>query len=468
MDKFNPHWIDYIESGYSDPQNNNETEKILKWINDLKSKANFKITNIPLSSLKNWNLCEKDGRIKHTSGAFFSIDGIRIKSKSLFIRDWDQPIINQSEIGLLGFIAKKINNRIHFLVQAKIEPGNLNVIQLSPTIQATKSNYNLVHKGNKPYYLEYFLNASEKNILFDQLLSEQGSRFLKKRNRNMIIYLNDEIEIYENFKWMTVYQIKQLIKLDNTVNMDTRTVLSGIDYLYNSAQLNKNNIAIPKKSFVFKSYSLERKSKFSLDYIIDFIKSYKQKFKMRIDNIHLQDMRNWIVNDQEIYRKDKKFFKIIGIRANIGNREVKTWDQPMIKPLEQSIFGNICKIINGHMHFIVQIKSECGNRDILELGPSVQCAIENNMESLKTPFLKELLNSDKKNRIYDSFQSEEGGRFYQEQNRNILVFVDESFCENLPSGYIWADLKQLYILNKNYNILNIQLRNLLTMISLYD
>ena len=34
-------------------------------------------------------------------------------------------------------------------MQAKIEPGNINKIQLSPTIQATKSNFTQKHGGRK-------------------------------------------------------------------------------------------------------------------------------------------------------------------------------------------------------------------------------------------------------------------------------------------------------------------------------
>ena len=64
-------------------------------------------------------------------------------------------------------------------MQAKIEPGNINYVQLSPTLQATKSNYQKVHKGKNPTHLEYFL-AEDKNIILDQLQSEQGARFLKK------------------------------------------------------------------------------------------------------------------------------------------------------------------------------------------------------------------------------------------------------------------------------------------------
>ena len=34
-------------------------------------------------------------------------------------------------------------------------------------------------------YLEYFQNVKPHQVLLDQLQSEQGARFLKKRNRNI-------------------------------------------------------------------------------------------------------------------------------------------------------------------------------------------------------------------------------------------------------------------------------------------
>ena len=73
------------------------------------------------------------------------------------------------------------------------------------------------------------------------------------------------------------------------------------------------------------------------------------------------------------------------------------------------------------------------------------------------------MNSKKKNILIDSYQSEEGGRFFQEQNRNIFVLADDTFPENLLSGYVWIDLNQLSFLNQFNNIVNIQLRNLIAL-----
>ncbi|MCB6603149.1 NDP-hexose 2,3-dehydratase family protein, partial [Erysipelatoclostridium ramosum] len=60
--------------------------------------------------------------------------------------------------------------------------------------------------------------------------SEQSARFYRKRNRNMILLLdeNEDVIVEKRFKWMTLSQIKELMNYRNLVNMDTRTVLSNL------------------------------------------------------------------------------------------------------------------------------------------------------------------------------------------------------------------------------------------------
>src|SRR5690606_24882290 len=117
--------------------------------------------------------------------------------------EWTQPIINQPEIGFLGIITREIEGVLYFLMQAKIEPGNVNYVQLSPTLQATKSNYTQIHHGAKPLYLDYFLKATPSQILLDQLQSEQGARFYRKRNRNIIIKVQEDLPVEDDFCWLT-------------------------------------------------------------------------------------------------------------------------------------------------------------------------------------------------------------------------------------------------------------------------
>ncbi len=365
---------------------------------------------------------------------------------------------------------------MYFLLQAKIEPGNINSVQLSPTLQATRSNYQQVHGGNKPLYLEYFQKATQEQILLDQLQSEQGARFLRKRNRNIIIKLDEDIPVYDNFVWLTLGQIKSLMQIDNLVNMDTRTVISGITFgNYDKASIELLNILNEEKtnslSYKFlKSALLYEKSVHSSKEIITFITHIKSNYDLFVSKIDLKNLEKWRYTDNEIHHINNKYFKIIAVDVTIENREVVNWSQPMVEPAQEGLCAFVCKEINGIIHFAVQAKLECGNYDTIELAPTVQCLTGNykNTDKGKLPFLDYVLNAPAENIVFDTMQSEEGGRFYKEQNRNMLVMADETISEILPEKYIWMSLNQMYEFIKFNNYLNIQARSLISAIQFVD
>ena len=127
-------------------------KQILKWLNQQRRKQLLIINKIDLSKLQKWVFNKK--KIYHESKRFFRIVGIKINSNFYKKKIWYQPIIVQNEIGILG-LSKNIKTN-KYLLQAKVEPGNVNKIQISPTVQATKSNYSRIHRGKTIPYLEYF------------------------------------------------------------------------------------------------------------------------------------------------------------------------------------------------------------------------------------------------------------------------------------------------------------------------
>lgn len=448
------------------------TDEALNWIKRQNEIIEVEVDQISFSELNNWNLNQES--LNHTSGKFFSIDGIEIATNYGDKNKWNQPIIHQPEIGYLGFITKEFEGVLHFLMQAKVEPGNINYVQLSPTLQATKSNYLRVHKGNPPAYLEYFQKAARQNILLDQLQSEQGGRFLKKRNRNIIITVDEEIDVLENFIWLTLAQIKELMLLDNVVNMDTRTVISGIplgDFNFESLNLIGSFSQISFNSFtkgLLKSCAYDVKGRNSLNEIILFITNHKCNFDLDISKVPLNSLSDWVITNSSIHHIDNKYFEIIAANIKISNREVVNWTQPMVKPVQEGICAFICKNINGVLHFLVQAKLECGNFDIIEFAPTVQSLTDNynNQHSIKTlPFLNYVFNAKKDRIIFDTFQSEEGGRFFREQNRNMIIFAEDDFPEEVPGNFIWMTYSQLQTFIKHNNYINIQARSLMAALS---
>lgn len=465
----------FLKSACCNESENNNTAAVLQWIKEQNEKVEVQVKRIAFDKMKRWGFDKRIGSLCHDSGGFFSIDGIRVATNWGGGASWDQPIINQPEIGYLGFIVKEFNGVLHFLMQAKIEPGNVNYVQLSPTIQATRSNYTQVHEGSKPLYLDYFQHVTPKDVLLDQLQSEQGSRFLRKRNRNIIIRVEGDILIHDNFIWLTLGHIKELMRYDNLINMDARTVISGIYYgeLNDEATdhlgffMNRDKSRGISSNDFLKSALSPAGAENSLGNIIHFLTDIKSKYELFVDKIPLSMVKGWIVSADEMYRSDGKHFKVIGVDVTISNREVVSWQQPMIQPTQPGIFAFVCKKINGVIHFIVQAKLECGNKDIIELAPTVQCltGVCRATDSKPVPFLAYVLKAPEEHIIFDTLQSEEGGRFYREQNRNVIVMADDTFPNQLPEQYIWMTLNQLTFFNRFNNYLNIQARNLIAAVS---
>lgn len=106
----------------------------------------FTVRRVPFAELAEWEFDPATGNLGHRSGRFFTVCGVRAGEEV-------RPIIHQPEIGVLGILVRRIGGVTHCLLQAKMEPGNVNTVQLSPTVQATRSNYTRVHNGSPVRYL---------------------------------------------------------------------------------------------------------------------------------------------------------------------------------------------------------------------------------------------------------------------------------------------------------------------------
>lgn len=467
--------IRFLKSALADDSTVSPNAALRSWLESQRASGSMRVELVPFSELGEWQFTP-DGRFAHRSGRFFSIDGIEVSTDWGPVRNWDQPIINQPEIGFLGILAREFGGVLHFLMQAKMEPGNIDAVQISPTLQATKSNYTRVHGGASPPYLDYFLNAKDEQVLVDQLQSEQGARFLAKRNRNIIIEVSDEVTLQEGFCWMTLGQIKVLLREPNVINMDTRTVISGISYgEYDEKAENYFQLFAalfpPQSANAFdllKSFLHSGDAHYSIEQLISWATHLRSRYELMVKPRPLQDLRHWIVGQDEIYHEARKYFRVIGAQVEIEGREVKRWSQPLIETAQEGIIAFVIKRIGGVFHFLVQAKLEPGNFDIIEFAPTVQCLTGDYRgvpAEARPAYLDYVLAARPEQVIFDAYQSEEGGRFYREQNRNMLVIVDDSFPLECGENHRWMTLNQIKQFIRFNNYLNVQARSLLSAIS---
>jgi len=395
------------------------SQKILNWLNSKRKEHLLHIKFTKLNKINKWKINKHE--IFHTSKKFFKIIGIRVSS-NFYKNNWDQPIIMQNEVGILGII--KDPKKKKYLLQAKVEPGNINKLQLAPTVQATKSNYSSVHGGSKVFYIKHFLKL--RNIgKYKQ--SEQGFRYLNKFNNNILIKNKKNIIKKKDFFWFTKNEIKKLIYKKNIINMDTLSVFSSI--------LKKKKKDKPFNSKIF---------------FYDWLKILDKKFYIKIQQVKLSTLKDWVVSSNKIVHKNKKHFSVIGINVKTNKREVNSWSQPIIKGKNMAFAGFVQTKINDTDHYLCRYILKPGlKRSVIGCTINTSDISEynknNTLNKIDKKFYKDFFIHKKNNTniIFDNVLSDEGGRFYQCQVRCVISFVNFKKITTIPDNYIWLSYNQI-------------------------
>ena len=451
------------------------TRRCVEWLQERSEAHGFEVREIPFSEMDAWHFAENPHRLVHKTGKFFSIEGIQVRTNHGSVKRWDQPIIRQPEIGILGIISKVFDGTRYFLMQAKMEPGNINTVQLSPTLQATKSNYTKIHTGRAPLFLDYFTEPDRSRVIVDQLQPEQAARFLQKVNRNVIVDVEGDVPDHPDFCWLTLGQIKQLLLQDNIVNMDARTVLSCIPYpeavLWgdaSSAPAGDDDVPGDDGSpsafgrALLASMAGREGGVHTTDELIAWVTRMKSAYEISTKVLPLNEIETWTQTDREIRHETGRHFSVIAVDVRAGSREMIRWTQPILKHFGVGIAGFLVQQIDGILHFLVRASVEPGNRDVVDMGPTVSCSRMDRDESDVTPvpFLDSFLDAPPEAVRYRAIQSEEGGRFYHFQNCYMAVELPADVVVDVPDDYIWMTAGQITDFSR-HGYFNIEARNVL-------
>ena len=432
---------------------------IIEWIDERRVASKLQVNSIDLDKTDSWKLC--DEHMIHETDRYFSI--IAIQSDSNDIKPNSQPIILQSEIGILGYVFRETLKGAEILLQAKTEPGNVRGTQISPSVQATYSNYMQVHKGEPTKYLDVFLKNNE---LVDEgtLQSEQGTRFLSKYNRNISVFINaNEIEEPKdkNWKWVTVIDLFKLMDQDFLINTDARSVLVCSDW--NKLAPNFAFEKLPNEnSFRSKlrdSFELESNiENNSCNHHIAKLNLSRKKREFTIEKIPFNELDGWDINKKTISKEG--VFSIKSFDINVVGREVSKWSQPLIHSQYEGKVVLYCQSINGILHFLCSHSLEIGFLEYIQFGPSIQLLHKGDQIHSTLDI------AESNSKLISKYkQSDEGGRFYKSivhyQLKEILL--DDPIAVDLNT-YSWMTLKQIkYLLGTKGNFTN-EFRSVLSLI----
>lgn len=172
---------------------------------------------------------------------------------------------------------------------------------------------------------------------------------------------------------------------------------------------------------------------------------------MKVEQIPLDQVSGWgFQQDGEVFgRPDGKFFQLIGTRVGVpkdGQREVPSWDQPLLRETSGDgavvvVLGNIG---HGTYDVLVQARIEPGNasRGCVLLGPTLQSSRSNlgRAHGGKRPPRSELLDDHE---VTWYRLPCDGGRFLGKFNQYAIINLTAGEMMMANSNEHWMNMTEI-------------------------
>jgi oxidase EvaA len=396
-------------------------DAVAGWLAEIVERDAGNLEDIALAGSSAWSW--REGAIRHGTNRFFNVVGLAWQEDA-------RPFIEQREIGTLGLIARPGGEAgggtrgkagLDFLMHAKAEPGNVGLVQLAPSCQATASNADRVHGGTATPFSSPFsgpLAGGGGTFLSDSLQSEQGSRFLAKRNRNAVLLAPAIGEPGPLHRWVPFDTLRELLAQDFLVNTDTRSVLCTSDWPSLAGR-----IPFPGED----GFSRELRASFQApvrrgmwDRVTAALDAARAAGP-EVRSVALDAMPGWGFDPGRHRMLEKDGLAVRQIRVRSRTREVTGWDQPIFDQAEPQAIDLPCGRADGLLLFGYRPRWEPGLLAGAELAPGLE---------------------GQEGRVrLEVRQSDEGGRFY----RDIASYrvLDLDVAEQEP-GMLWLTLAEVH------------------------
>ena len=207
-----------------------------------------------------------------------------------------------------------------------------------------------------------------------------------------------------------------------------------------------------------------------IDYVLKWLKKRNSENKMKIKKIKVNELKDWSSDSGgNLFHKSKQFFGVMGIKVTGANeREIVSWDQPILTQKHGGILAILMREKkSGIIEFLLCARREPGDTKI-KLCPSFS-ATQSNINlahgGKKTLLSNLIFNHKKSNLIAKTIHYEEGARFWQKSNQNLIIRIDKKDQLKINNkSFIWLNLSQIKKLNLTNGALNPFVKTILFMI----
>jgi len=402
---------------------------VIDWLDERRAASNLSVRRVALEDCRSWSL--DGGELRHSSGRYFQVVGARVSTGAY--AGWCRPMIRQHEVGLLSFLVVERDGRAEWLVQAKTEPGNVGGTQLAPTVQATASNQERVHGGAATRFLDLFTGqagGARHRVRSDLLASEQGTRFLGKRNRNMVVSIDpaDAPPGEDAWRWVGAAAIRQLLARDFMVNADARSVIAAGPW---------SLLADASDPFATRASSRGFRGRLRRSYesgadtvpVLQELAARRAVAAPLVEELALAWEDGWLIEGcPEPMGDGLALFAV-----DVADREVSLWCQPLLTSRATEGCDLHTQVRGGVLRALFRFIAEPGLRNLVELGPTVQT--DRGVTHGAPP-------GDASAIRLNVLQSDEGSRFLDCVVRYRIIEIRSGDAVTPPDG-VWLSLSEI-------------------------
>lgn len=433
------------------------------WLDHLRAQGLLRVRPLPLRDCPSWPW--QDDAWRHVTGRYFSVVGMHAVMGGRAL--W-QPMIDQPEVGVLGFVVRR-PHAPQWLLQAKTEPGNVGGTQVGPSVQATESNYQRVHGGRPTPLINCFVGERPARVRLwaDSRQSEQGDRFLGKYNRNALAEVGEDhpVPVDAPWRWFDAAEVRAALMCDYAVNTDARSVMvcSPWHWLSDDGQqaFSRWRASADEWGHVLWHSFNQLPGEGVQARIAASLAQARASWQVSRERVPLRDLPGWVVREDGIHPDGAPAtFSVRAYDVTALDREVSHWAQPLVVGGRTAHISLMCARVDGVLKVWLREAPEPGFHDGVQLGPSdVDDPVHH-----RQPEVGAMLSAGIERAAVN--QSDEGGRFMASVARYAVVEVSHDAVAALPDGDggHWVTLSELSLLAQTPGMLTNEARSVASLL----
>lgn len=433
------------------------------WLDQMRQAVPMRVEPLPLRACPGWLWREDVWR--HDSGRYFSVVGVRASVGSRVI---EQPMIDQPEIGVLGFVVR-CPNAPEWLLQAKAEPGNVKGTQVGPSVQATQSNYQRVHGGLPTPMIDCFVGSCPPGVRVwsDSLQSEQGDRFLGKYNRNALVEVPHDHAVPDaaQWRWFAAAEVRRALLVDYAINTDSRSVMVCSPWHWMTDDGTSAFTRWQEQPDTWghalwcSAQSADAPEVHAC--LSTKLTQARADWAVSLQRLPLTDLHGWQVREDGVFSTDvQASLAVQAFEVHAPDREVQHWAQPLVVGGRSVRVTLLCTRHEGLLKVLLRLAPEPGFKDGVQWGPSdIEDAAHHRLA-----WVGDLMASGDVTVHADVNQSDEGGRFMHSVARYLVCEVPSELVPLDPSDAHWVSLSVLQTMAQTSGLLTNEARSAVSLL----